>query len=295
MPKQRSMISFDWAIKRLLRQKANFEVLEGFLSELLHREIAIKSIGEGEGNTSAPGDKTNRVDMLVEADGHELVIIELQFQSEYDYYRRMLFGVSKAITDYMHKGDPYSNVRKVYSIHIVYFKLDGDDYIYHGVTRFKGVNTHTELQLTDAQKLMYKKDIVGDLHPEYYIISLKGFNDVAKNTVDEWVYYLKNNKIEDTFTARGLGKARRILWYDKLSEAEQRSYDHALDNRLSEESAIFTNRLEGRLEGRAEAKAEAEAEKREIARNLKASGVAIEIIASATGLSAAEIEGLDKD
>ena len=32
----RSMISFDWAMKRLLRNKANFEVLEGFLSELLH-------------------------------------------------------------------------------------------------------------------------------------------------------------------------------------------------------------------------------------------------------------------
>ena len=34
----RSMISFDWAMKRLLRNKANFEVLEGFLSELLRRQ-----------------------------------------------------------------------------------------------------------------------------------------------------------------------------------------------------------------------------------------------------------------
>ena len=41
----RSMISFDWAMKRLLRQKANFEVLEGFLSELLRRKIIIKHIG----------------------------------------------------------------------------------------------------------------------------------------------------------------------------------------------------------------------------------------------------------
>ncbi len=32
-------IRFDWAIKRLLRQKANFGILEGFLSELLKIEV----------------------------------------------------------------------------------------------------------------------------------------------------------------------------------------------------------------------------------------------------------------
>ena len=31
----RKLITFDWAMKRLLRSKANFEILEGFLSELL--------------------------------------------------------------------------------------------------------------------------------------------------------------------------------------------------------------------------------------------------------------------
>ena len=33
------LVSFDWAIKRLLRSKANFGVLEGFLSELLRDDI----------------------------------------------------------------------------------------------------------------------------------------------------------------------------------------------------------------------------------------------------------------
>ena len=31
----RRLISFDWALKRLLRSKAHFNILEGFLSELL--------------------------------------------------------------------------------------------------------------------------------------------------------------------------------------------------------------------------------------------------------------------
>jgi hypothetical protein len=43
-------IRFDWAMKKLLRQKANFEVLEGFLSELLKEDVVIQSIEEGESN-----------------------------------------------------------------------------------------------------------------------------------------------------------------------------------------------------------------------------------------------------
>ncbi len=35
-------IRFDWAMKRLLRNKANFEVLEGFMSELLYEDIFIQ-------------------------------------------------------------------------------------------------------------------------------------------------------------------------------------------------------------------------------------------------------------
>ena len=40
----RKLISFDWAIKRLLRSQANFGILEGFLSELLFEDITIEAI-----------------------------------------------------------------------------------------------------------------------------------------------------------------------------------------------------------------------------------------------------------
>ena len=249
--KTRSMISFDWAMKRLLRQKANFEILEGFLSELLHRKIIIKSIGESEGNKADEIDKSNKVDILVEADDHELVIIELQYDSVAEYYHRMLYGVSKAITDYMHTGDPYSNVRKVYSVNIVYFELGGDDYVYHGFTNFIGLNTHTELQLTSAQQKLYNKTVVDEIYPEYYIIKVRGFDDVAKNTLDEWIYYLKNNRIEDHFTAKGLDKAKKLLLFDNLSDAEKEQYLQAIDEKLLGDSAIRTALLEGEIKGEA--------------------------------------------
>ena len=251
--KTRNMISFDWAMKRLLRNKANFEVLEGFLSELLSRKIIIRHIGESEGNKTGKDDKTNRVDIFVEADDSELVIIELQYDSVDEYFRRMLYGISKSITEHIFAGESYSKVRKVYSVNIVYFDLgSGDDYVYHGFTNFKGLHTQNELKLDDDQRQLYGKTVIGELYPEYYIIKVNGFNDVAKDTLDEWIYYLKNNSIKDEFTAKGLDRARSILAFESLSEEEKRQYERDADQRVLRDSEIFTALKKGRNEGKAE-------------------------------------------
>ena len=242
------MISFDWAMKRLLRQKANFEVLEGFLSELLRRKIIIKSIGESERNKADEHDKWNKVDILVEADDKELVIIELQYDSENDYFQRMLYGVSKAITEYIQESDPYSKIRKIYSVNIVYFDLgQGDDYVYHGITNFMGLHTRTALQLTSKQQQLYGKTFIGELYPEYYIIKVNKFDDVAKDSLDEWIYYLKNNKIRDDFTAQGLDKARKILALDKLTDEEKRQYWRRVEERRIRDSEMNTAFSDGEI------------------------------------------------
>ena len=62
---QRKLISFDWAIKRILRSKANFEILEGFLSELLKEDIEILEILESESNKDSRYDKSNQVDIKI--------------------------------------------------------------------------------------------------------------------------------------------------------------------------------------------------------------------------------------
>ena len=99
-----SLIRFDWAVKRLLRQKSNFVVLEGLLSTLLKEDIRIVRMLESEGNKEHAGDKFNRVDMLAENSKGELVIVEVQNNRELDYFHRMLYGVSKAITEYIRFG-----------------------------------------------------------------------------------------------------------------------------------------------------------------------------------------------
>jgi len=59
------LIRFDWAIKRMLRDKANFAVLEGFLSVLLKEKVTIEAILSSEANQETDDDKYNDVDILV--------------------------------------------------------------------------------------------------------------------------------------------------------------------------------------------------------------------------------------
>ena len=248
----RNMVSFDWAIKRLLRNKANFQVLEGFLSELLRRKIIIKSIGESEGTPFDEKNKINCVDIFVEADGRELVIIELQFYGQDDYFQRMLYGVSKSIAEHLHQGEPYSQVRKVYSVNIVYFDLgEGDDYVYHGTTVFMGLHSNSELKLNAKQQQLYRANCISDLHPEYYIIKVGKFNNVAKDTLDEWIYYLKNNQIKDDFTAQGIDVARILLAYEKLSAEEKLEHDRMVEENRNRESEIVTAFSDGEIKGKA--------------------------------------------
>jgi len=97
--------------------------LEGFLSELLHEDFKIKQILESEGNKETEDDKFNRVDILVENKKGELVIVEIQNTREADYFQRMLYGTAKVIVEHIAEGQPYSQVKKVYSVNIVYFDL----------------------------------------------------------------------------------------------------------------------------------------------------------------------------
>ncbi|ACF14699.1 conserved hypothetical protein [Chloroherpeton thalassium ATCC 35110] len=230
MPRRR-LISFDWALKKLLRSKANFEILEGFLSELLKDDIQILEILESESNKEARQDKYNRVDLKVKNQREELIIIEVQYEREYDYLQRILYGTSKVITEHMDESQPYSQVVKVISVNILYFDLgQGDDYVYHGTTVFKGLHGQDVLRLTEEQRELYKRQEVHEIYPEYYLIKVNNFNDVAKDTLDEWIYFLKNEEIKEEFSAKGLKKAKQELDILKLPEKERQAYERYQDD-----------------------------------------------------------------
>ena len=304
---EKRLISLDWAMKRLLRSKSNFDILEGFLTELIYKEenekitdenlkkyLKIEEILESEANQESENDKFNRVDIKLKNSDGEIVIVEIEFSSQYDYFQRMLYGVSKTITEHLKLGSEYGNIVKVYSINIVYFDLGvGKDYIYHGITTFRGMNQNDTLELSTRHKAKFKKRKVSELYPEYFVIKVNKFNDIAKNSLDEWIYFLKNEEIKSNFTAKGLDKAKETLDIMQLKGKELLEYQRYIERRRDEKSYATTKELElqeAREKGKEEGKKE---EKIAIAKNLLMQGLDINLIVSATGLTIKEIKKLN--
>lgn len=299
-------IRFDWAMKRLLRQKANFAILEGLLTTLLGEKITIQHMLESESNQESEYDKYNRVDMLAEDSKGQLILIEVQNNTEFAYFQRMLFGTSKLVTEYAQRGKGYDQVKKIYSINIVYFNLgNGIDYVYHGTTEFRGIHKGDVLRLSPFQMNRFQAKSVSDLFPEYYVLKVNDFNRVATNPLEEWIYFLNTGDIPDTVKAPGLAEARQQLMIDQMSKAERAAYDRQIDNRVIFQDSItgsydegrWDGQIEGRKKGREEGRAEGREEgreeaKREMVRSMLANGLSVEQAAKVAGLTESEVEKL---
>ena len=256
----RKIITFDWAIKTVLRDKANFDVLEGFLSALLRRPIVILDMLESEGNQRDEADKYNRVDLLAKTEDGERIIVEVQYLPEKTYLKRLVYGTAKTIVENLTLGEPYANVRKVYSISLLYFKIsdDDDDYIYHGKTDFTGLHTLKLAKLKDSLVGEQVRINETNVFPEYYLIPLNAFKDIVLDDVDQWVYAFKNNEVLDEFTAPGIGALKKKLDYLGMDEKERRRFDRHVDYARSDWGMIEHAREEGREEGRDEGRGEGE-------------------------------------
>jgi len=285
----KKLIQFDWAIKRLLRNKANFGVLEGFLSELLFDNIKIEQILESEANQESEDDKFNRVDILTQNSINELIIVEIQSTYEIDYFHRMAFGVSKSIVENLKLGQKYAEIKKIISVNIVYFDLgQGQDYIYKGKTDFKGIHQNDVLGLSPKQKQTFLKEQVSDIFPEYYLLKVNQFNDNAKDTLDEWVYFLKNSEVKDSFKAKGLKEAGEVLDIMRLPKADEYGYNRYLDSLHLKASEMFTLQTEAEFKVRDD-------EKMETVKNGISEGLSDELISKITKLPIEKIIEIRKE
>ena len=304
-------IRFDWAAKYMLRNKADFAIFEGLISVLVKDKVTIVELLDTESNQESRNDKYNRVDIKAKNSKGEIILVEIQQTREYDYLQRMIYGVAKTITEHMNSGDAYRNVKKVFSINIIYFNMgQGEDYLYHGQATLKGVHTNDSLKLTD-----YERD---DLHvmapeqvfPEYFVIRVNVFDKPTVNGwLEEWMDYLKNERINPDTTAPGLQEARKRLDLLRMTDVERRRYEHDIDTLVRDTDVMKTQLLEAEIKGRKQGMAQGLAEgreaglaegraegveeaKRENARRMKADGMPAELIAKYTGLSVETINSL---
>ncbi len=258
------LIRFDWAMKNILREKINFDILEGFLSALLNDDdIEVVELLESESNQENSIDKFNRVDLLVKYGHGRKIIIEIQNNYESSYLERVLFGSSKVIIENMEVGKKFKEVKKVISISIMYFNLgQGKDYLYHGKTEFKSLNDLDNLIL---KKRVYKKEEKKEkkksfsleeknIFPEYYLIFVGRYKDIIKHNIDEWLFLFKNDRIKEDFSSKNISLCTEKLDLMKMSYAEKKTYDSYLINEAIREDLISSAEEKGKKEGKLEGK-----------------------------------------
>ena len=290
-------IRFDWAILHQLHQKANFGVLEGFLTVFLNEPIKIVEILENEGNVLAE-DKFYRVEIKAKNSNGEDILVEIQNITRLCYQERIFYGVDKAITEHINLGNTYKEVKKVYSISILYFDLGkGSDYIYVGQNNFIGLHTQDQLIISTKEKDTIVRKSPAEIFPTYMLVRVNEFNKVAKSPLEEWVDYLKNGVINPDTKAPGLQEAREKLKYYSMSNAERHAYDEHVNAIMIQNDVLGNARLEGHAEGRAEGREEGREEgkteeKNAIALKMRQAGLPIEQIMQFTGLSEENIKSL---
>ena len=106
----REIVSFDWALKYVLRDKANFAVLEGLFAAILGRTVKVLDLLESESNKPDKDGRMIRLDLKARFEDGEIAIIEFQYKPEHHFFRRLLFYTSQTVVEHVRKG---SQVRRL--------------------------------------------------------------------------------------------------------------------------------------------------------------------------------------
>ena len=180
-------IRFDWVIKRLLRQKANFGVLEGFLTVFLGESILIEEILISESSLYTPGDRVYGLVVKARDSKKDHVIIDIRYMRELYYWERVLYG-QKDRLEPVSWLESCKQAKKIYSVLVLHFPIgDGADYLYHGSVSdpFVGIHTNDKLCISARDREI----LLGSSNPAitYILIRVNEFDKVAVTPLDEWM------------------------------------------------------------------------------------------------------------
>ena len=80
--------------------------------------------------------------------------------------------------------------------------------------------------------------------PEYYLIQTTRFKDIINDSLDEWIYFFKNNEVLDEFKAKGMEAVREKLTVHNMPDEDRKKYKRFLDNLHTEASIAQTVNIE---------------------------------------------------
>jgi len=278
------IISFDYAIKYLLKDKGDYEIVEGFISAILkgagYSAVKIKALLESESNREEKGLKRSVADVIVEdMQGHKY-IVEIDRSYTNLFLDKACFNTSRLIVDSISERDDYSTIKKVFHINLLYFPFANMKVpLYHGKTVFREIDKKhpVNFHLADMGGRIFD---VHNIFPEYFIISVPLFDDVIRDEIDEWLYVTKYSKVREDFESPYMKKVAERLNILTMTPAERKAYHEYMNKSLKERDYIVSG-IEKRIA--------------EIAKKMLVKGKPIGEIIEFTDLTKEQIDELKTD
>ena len=293
----------DFAFKKLFGTEVNKELLRSFLNALLpfdRPEEEIESIEylPAELVPDTPLRKNSIVDVRCrDARGWQF-IVEMQMVWSPEFQQRVLFNAAKAYVRQSDKGDDYRLLEPVYSLNLVNEVFEPDLAGYYHYYRMVHVE-HSE-KVIDGLNLVFVE--LPKFRPDSFsqkkmqVLWLRYLTEIGAHTTEVPAELLDNPDICRAVTAveEAAYTEAQLLGYDKfwdIISVERTLYNSGLRKGRAEgrEEGIAEGREQGRAEGREQGRHEAVVE---TARRMKVLGLAPDVIAGATGLTADDIRKL---
>jgi len=286
MVNDKGLVSFDYAIKYLLRDKGDYSIVEGFISALLktkgYKDVKIIALLESESNKEDSKDKRSLADLIVEDEDHHKYIIEIERNVKDSFIHKSLFNTSRLIVDNLSQREDYTQILKVFHISLLYFPIgNGNGAIYHGKTIIHEIETNDKLSVHIKNKETNEVFDATDILPEYFYISVPQFNDRLEKEIDDWLHVMKYDEVPKNYHSPYMAQVADKLSILKMTKDERNNYSYYQKVLYNDRDELQAAEARGKNEG-----------KIEIAKNLLAQEIDVKTISVATSLSIAEIEKL---
>lgn len=274
----------DFAFKLLFGTDLNKEILIGFLNALFNGKQVIKAVTylNTEHLGSREADRRAVFDVYCENEKGEKFLIEMQKGEQQFFKDRSIYYATFPIREQAIKGDIWNyELKAVYIIGILNFTFDD----------VASSSFHHEVKLmeTGTHEVFYDK-------LNFVYLEMPKFNKTEQELetlFDKWMFVLKNlarlMERPAALQERVFNRLFEVAEIAKFSPEKLYAYEESLKMYRDWNNIIDTATQKGEARGRAEGellKAKA------IALNLKNTGLSVDAIAAATGLSTDEINAL---
>jgi len=287
------LISFDFAIKYLLKNKGDYDIIEGFISALFAAQgyppVKINALLDSESAMESRELKKSIADLVVEDIEGNKYIVEIDRAYTPNFVHKACFNTSRLVVDSISGNQDYTNIKKVFHISLLYFNVKIlESAICHAKTIMHQIDTAHPIDVRIANQglVMFNSP---NILPEYFFISVPKFNNIIHQEIDEWLYVMKNSDVKKDFKSPYMAKVASRLAVLKMNDQERNEYFHYLKEAVHSQDTLNAAKNQGIAEG----KLEGEINKSiEIALEMLSDGQSIDKIVKYTKLTEEQIKNL---